>query len=80
MTWSYKIKKIEDDPAIYALVEQYKGGEIDGAYVTVIDGGTSRKDIVAMLQLAVLDTFTDKEMEQLQNMWQVRKDVKKKRA
>lgn len=78
MTWQYAIKKLEDDPAVYALVEEYKGGEIDGAYVTVLDGGESRKDLIHTLQLMVCDTFKDKEFDELQKMMAVRKDVRKK--
>lgn len=76
MTWKYKIKKLEDDPAVYALVEEYKGGDIDGAYTIVIDGGESRKDMVHILQLMVWDTFKDKEIEELYQKYLYRKEVK----
>lgn len=78
VTWKYTIKKLEDDPAVYALVEEYKGGEIDGVHVTVLDGGESRADLIHTLQLMVCDTFKDKEFELLQKMMAVRKDVRKK--
>ena len=78
VTWNYTIKKLEDDPKVYALVEEYKGGEIDGAYVIVLDGGESRADLIHTLQLMVCDTFKDKEFELLQDMMKVRKEVRKK--
>lgn len=78
MVWKYTIKKLEDDPKVYALVEEYKGGDIDGAYVIVLDGGESRADLIHTLQLMVCDTFKDKEFELLQKMMTVRKEVRGK--
>ena len=79
MTWEYAIKKLgEEGYKYYALVEQYKGGDLDGAYSEILNGGESRKDMIHTLQLMVCDTFKDKEFDELQKMIAVRKEMKKK--
>jgi len=79
MVWQYEIVEEDGD---WLLVERFyddsnEEPKLDGAYSVVLNGGIDRKDMIHTLQLMVCDTFTDKEMRELDGMFKIRKEVKK---